>query len=165
MVPICLKVWNPWPMEYMMSFGAIEGNLATFLFMPMVVYNFVVMEPETIRAGETDAQFSARIQQQTADELGTGVTNFNFRHKEHMMEAVNGKLDERYWKSDDAGQEAWDLRMEMANRGGLVGMYKPEKRTMFETKKLLSKRRMLAKKYKQLKKERKKSGKAKVVPA
>ena len=94
-IPIALKIWNPWPIEYMMTFGPIEGNLLTFLFMPMVVYNFQVMDPETIGPDETDGQFSSRVQKLTAEKLGTGISNFNFRHKEHMMEAVNGRSSQK----------------------------------------------------------------------
>ena len=36
-VPVALKIRNPWPIEFLVTFGPIEGNLATFLFMPLVV--------------------------------------------------------------------------------------------------------------------------------
>jgi len=160
-IPIALKIWNPWPIEYMMTFGPIEGNLLTFLFMPMVVYNFQVMDPETIGPDETDGQFASRVQKLTAEKLGTGISNFNFRHKEHMMEAVNGQLDERYWKSQDAAQECYEFRCDMASRGGLVGLSHPDTRTMRETPRLLAKRRRLIKIHSQMKKKR---GKAKITP-
>mmetsp|Transcript_36164 Transcript_36164/g.62588 ORF Transcript_36164/g.62588 Transcript_36164/m.62588 type:complete len:109 (-) Transcript_36164:539-865(-) len=91
----------------------------------------------------------------TAEKLGTGVTNYSFRHKEHMMEAVNGQLDERYWKSDDAAQECHEFRCDMAARGGLVGLSNAETRTMKETKRLLAKRRHLLQKYREQKRKRK----------
>lgn len=116
-VPLCLRIWNPWPFHvYATGLGSVD-HLLWFLFLPFVVVSHTALPPVTIRPNETPAKFATRVQLMTAKNLKVGMTALNLKDKYRFMQAVGqDKHDPRAWSKEQCDKAAETI----AKRGYVI---------------------------------------------
>jgi len=90
-LPIAMRVRDPWPidLDYMNSSWA--KNFFWFLFVPFHVYELNFLPAQEQHQNESDGDFANRIAKQTADFLGIEATHHSYSQKKELAASLRKK--------------------------------------------------------------------------
>lgn len=79
-VPVALRLWNPWPLQIQCNGVSIIRNLLTLFFLPFVVYDIDIL-PEMACGSQSKDKFAEDVRSTIAAHLDIPCSNFSAKDK------------------------------------------------------------------------------------
>lgn len=79
-VPVALRLWNPWPLQIQCNGCSVVRNLLTLWFLPMVVYHIDVL-PEMTCSSQSKSEFAADVRARVAAHLNLPCSELSGKDK------------------------------------------------------------------------------------
>eukprot|EP00811_Abedinium_folium_P002425 NODE_12223_length_1238_cov_2.344734.p1 GENE.NODE_12223_length_1238_cov_2.344734~~NODE_12223_length_1238_cov_2.344734.p1 ORF type:complete len:244 (-),score=59.02 NODE_12223_length_1238_cov_2.344734:282-1013(-) len=81
-VPIAMKIWNPWPLQMQCNGCSILRNLATLFFLPWVSYEVTILPEECNLEGLDGREFAEQVRARICKSLGVPPSELCAKDKE-----------------------------------------------------------------------------------
>jgi len=79
-VPVALRLWNPWPLQIQCNGRSVIWNLLTLFFLPFVVYHIDIL-PEMSCDGHSKAEYAEEVRSAIAEHLDIPRSEFGAQDK------------------------------------------------------------------------------------
>jgi len=86
-VPVALRLWNPWPLQIQCNGCSVIRNLLTLFFLPMVVYHIDIL-PEMTCGCQSKGAFAEDVRHCIASHLNLPCSKFSAKDKTEFAKEI-----------------------------------------------------------------------------